>query len=200
MFTGIIEKTGKITSLQKENNNLYITVNSAISSELKIDQSVSHNGVCLTVTDIKNDSHSVTAVHETLLRSNLSTLKQGDSINLERSLKIGDRLDGHFVQGHVDSTVQLINLDEQGGSYEMTFAYDKKFKNLVVEKGSICLNGISLTIVKAIENKFSVSVIPYTWQHTNMPDIKINDFVNAEFDIAAKYFVSMMQTYLQNKA
>lgn len=199
MFTGIIEKTGKIISLQKENNNLHITVQSAISSELKIEQSVSHNGVCLTVADVKNNTHSVTAIHETLLKSNLNTLNTGDVINLERSLKIGDRLDGHFVQGHVDTTAQLIKLDEQGGSYEMTFAYDKKFASLVVEKGSTCLNGISLTIVKANDKTFSVAIIPYTLQHTNMQELKINDIVNVEFDIAAKYFVKMIQNYLQNK-
>ncbi|MBC8046431.1 MAG: riboflavin synthase [Fimbriimonadaceae bacterium] len=193
MFTGIIETFGTVVHLQQENSNLHITIQSSITSELKIDQSISHNGVCLTVVAINNDTYSVTAVDETLQKSNLRKLKIRDAINLERCLKIGDRLDGHIVQGHVDLTVQLINIEDKNGSYFFTFSFDKNYAKYIVEKGSICVNGISLTIVHAKENEFSVAIIPYTWENTNLKQLKIYDDVNLEFDVIGKYVERMMK-------
>ena len=187
MFTGIIETTGKVISLQNEGSNLHITIQSSISDQLSIDQSVSHNGVCLTVVKIDADTHTVTAIQETLLKSNLRSLAENSIINLERCLKIGDRLDGHMVQGHVDTTAQLINIKEEQGSYLLTFIINEVYKNLIVEKGSICLNGISLTLVDVGNDKFSVAIIPYTWQNTNLQQLNIGDNVNIEFDVIGKY-------------
>jgi riboflavin synthase len=191
MFTGIIETTGTVLQLQREGDNLHITVSSSISNALKIDQSVAHNGVCLTVVQTSDATHTVTAIAETLLKSNLGNLKVGDSINLERCLKIGDRLDGHMMQKHVDGKATLINNTAQNGSYLLQFETAIEFKNLMVEKGSICLNGISLTLVNVGINTFSVAIIPYTWEHTNIQALKIGDTVNVEFDIIGKYVTRM---------
>lgn len=191
MFTGIIETTGTVLQLQHEGDNLFITVASSISNELKIDQSVAHNGVCLTVVHTTETTHGVTAIAETLSKTNLGNLKIGDTINLERCLKIGDRLDGHMVQGHVDGKATLINSTSQNGSYLLQFETAIEFKNLMVEKGSICLNGISLTLVNVGTNQFSVAIIPYTWEHTNIQSLKIGDTVNVEFDIIGKYVTRM---------
>jgi len=193
MFTGIIETTGKVTALQNEGSNLHITIQSSISDQLSIDQSVSHNGVCLTVVKTEKDTHTVIAIYETLLKSNLSAVKINNTINLERCLKIGDRLDGHMVQGHVDTTAQLQNVEEVNGSYILVFRYNPTFKNLIVEKGSICLNGISLTLINVTNETFSVAIIPYTWLNTNLNTVQIGDLLNIEFDIIGKYVNRIME-------
>ncbi len=192
MFTGIIETLGTITHLKKEQNNLHITVKSDISKDLKIDQSVAHNGVCLTVVDLKDGEHTVTAIDETLQKTNIGDLKVGDLTNLERCMQMNGRLDGHIVQGHVDQTAKCINLQEANGSWIFTFEYDANKGNVTVEKGSVCVNGISLTVVNSGENTFSVAIIPYTYEHTNLQNIKPGDFVNIEFDIIGKYVAKMM--------
>lgn len=192
MFTGIIETLGTVVALQQEGGNLHVVVESAIGSELKIDQSIAHNGVCLTVVKVEGNRHTVTAIDETLQKSNLGNLQTGDKINLERCLKIGDRLDGHMVQGHVDGKATLKNIIEQDGSFILQFETDIQFRNLIVEKGSICLNGISLTLLQVGENTFSVAIIPYTWEHTNLKWLTVNNTVNIEFDIIGKY-VNRMQ-------
>ena len=192
MFTGIIETIGEIVALQTAGGNLNITVRSTIGNELKIDQSVAHNGVCLTIVNVEDNKHFVTAISETLLKSNLDNLKIGDFINLERCLKIGDRLDGHMVQGHVDGKANLIAITSADGSYVMTFKIDIAFGKLIVEKGSICLNGISLTLFGVGERTFSVAIIPYTWEHTNLKMLQVGDAVNIEFDIIGKYIARMM--------
>ncbi|MBC8173533.1 MAG: riboflavin synthase [Chitinophagales bacterium] len=194
MFTGIIEALGSVVLLKEEKNNLHITVLSPISSQLKIDQSVSHNGVCLTVVETKDDTHTVTAVFETLLKSNLQHLKIGDKINLERCMQIGDRLDGHMVQGHVDTTVEVIHCLEQNGSHVLTFSFDERFKNYVVEKGSISINGISLTLINVDGNMFSAAIIPYTMHNTNFSALQPGDIVNIEFDIIGKYIEKMLSS------
>ncbi len=202
MFTGIIETLGKVIFLRKENTNLHIVVESALAPELKIDQSICHNGVCLTVVNIEGTTYTITAIEETLNKTNLRNLEIGSAINIERSLKLNDRLDGHMVQGHVDTTAQLINIDNKNGSYQLTFSVKDEFKELIVEKGAICLNGISLTIVNVdIESSntakgsdlFSVAIIPYTWENTNLSLLKINDIVNVEFDVVGKYVRRMMK-------
>ncbi|TKB97090.1 riboflavin synthase [Pedobacter cryophilus] len=192
MFTGIIETLGTITQLQKEQSNLHITIQSAISKELKIDQSVAHNGVCLTVVAIADDMHTVTAIDETLQKSNIGDLKVGDLVNLERCMQMNGRLDGHIVQGHVDQTAICINLQENNGSWVYTFEYDATNGNVTVEKGSVCVNGISLTVVNSKDNSFSVAIIPYTYEHTNLQQVKVGDKVNLEFDIIGKYVTKMM--------
>nr|WP_294897495.1 riboflavin synthase [uncultured Pedobacter sp.] len=192
MFTGIIETLGKITQLKKEQSNLHITVESDISRELKIDQSVAHNGVCLTVVDLNGNEHTVTAIDETLQKTNIGDLKVGDLINLERCMQMNGRLDGHIVQGHVDQTAKCTNLQEADGSWVFTFEYDASKGNVTVEKGSVCVNGISLTVVNSGENTFSVAIIPYTFEHTNLQNVKPGDFVNIEFDIIGKYVAKMM--------
>lgn len=192
MFTGIIETLGSISQLKKEQGNLHITVKSAISKELKIDQSVAHNGVCLTVVDLKSDEHTVTAIDETLQKTNIGDLKVGDFVNLERCMQMNGRLDGHIVQGHVDQTAKCSNLQEADGSWVFTFEYDATKGNVTVEKGSVCVNGISLTVVNSGENTFSVAIIPYTYEHTNLQNVKPGHFVNIEFDIIGKYVAKMM--------
>ncbi|MGQ0829126.1 MAG: riboflavin synthase [Bacteroidota bacterium] len=187
MFSGIVETLGEVVSLRKEQNNLHITVRSNFTSELKIDQSIAHNGVCLTVVNTKGDSYTVTAIDETLQKTNLSTLKIGDNINLERCVKIGDRLDGHIVQGHVDQTAVCQKVEEANGSWIFTFEYDLSQKNITVEKGSVCINGVSLTVVNSQSHSFSVHIIPYTFEHTNFKNIKQGSMVNLEFDIIGKY-------------
>ncbi len=187
MFTGIIETTGIVTDTRSEADNLHITVKSAISNELKIDQSVSHNGVCLTVVELSPDHHVVTAVKETLSKSNIGSLKNGDLINLERCTKVGSRLDGHIVQGHVDQTARCTDICDQNGSWLFTFDYDPSVGNITVEKGSICVNGVSLTVVNSTEHGFSVAIIPYTYDNTNFNQLQVGSEVNLEFDIIGKY-------------
>ena len=193
MFTGIIETIGKVLNLRKDQDNLHLVIESNISTELKIDQSVAHNGVCLTVVAMADGTHTLTAVAETLNKSNLGKLKEGDLINLERCMQINGRLDGHIVQGHVDQTGICTGANEMAGSWEYTFSYDPSAGNVTVEKGSICVNGISLTVVNSKENFFSVSIIPYTHEHTNMHQIKKGDTVNLEFDIIGKYVARLMK-------
>ena len=186
MFTGIIEDIATVVNLKKDKENLNITCSSNITDELKIDQSLSHNGICLTVVAIENNYYTVTAVKETLQKTNLSNLKLNDKINLERSLKLSDRLDGHIVQGHVDHTASCKNIVEQEGSYLVIFEF-KKNQNIIVNKGSICVNGVSLTVVEASDNTFSVAIIPYTWKHTNFKYFKKGTIVNIEHDVIGKY-------------
>ena len=187
MFTGIIETLGTIKELQKENNNLHITVNSSVNDELKIDQSVAHNGVCLTVIAIENDNYTVTAIQETINKTNLSDWEINDVINLERAMKLGDRLDGHIVQGHVDQVAICKNIEEANGSWYFTFEYDAALSNITIEKGSVTVNGVSLTVVNSKLNEFSVAIIPYTYEHTNFHSFKIGTKVNLEFDVIGKY-------------
>lgn len=187
MFTGIIEDLGKIKKLVNDGGNLHITLQSNITNELKIDQSVAHNGVCLTVVDIKNPYYTVTAIKETLDKTNLSTLKEDASVNLERAMKLGDRLDGHIVQGHVDQTATCTEIKEENGSWVYTFSYDKSLNNITIEKGSITVNGVSLTVVNSKLNSFSVAIIPYTYEHTTFKKLHVNDIVNLEFDVIGKY-------------
>jgi len=193
MFTGIIETLGKVTDLRREQGNLHITVESSIAAELKIDQSVAHNGVCLTVVALKDGHHTVTAIQETLDKTNLSELKTGDLVNLERCMQMNARLDGHIVQGHVDQTAICTDFKELDGSWEYTFEYDPASGNITVEKGSICVNGISLTVVNSGPNNFSVAIIPYTFEHTNLQQVHIGSTVNLEFDIIGKYVARLMK-------
>ncbi len=193
MFTGIIETLGKITDLQHEQGNLHITVESVIASELKIDQSVAHNGVCLTVIALADGKHTVTAIEETLNKTSLGQLKTGGLVNLERCMQMNARLDGHIVQGHVDQTAVCIDFKELDGSWEYTFEYDPANGNVTVEKGSICVNGISLTVVNSKANSFSVAIIPYTFEHTNLQQVRVGSVVNLEFDIIGKYVARLMQ-------
>ncbi|MDJ0645769.1 MAG: riboflavin synthase [Flavobacteriaceae bacterium] len=187
MFTGIIEEIGTVTALQKEANNLHIDIKSTITDELKIDQSVAHNGVCLTVIAVSGDTYTVTAIDETLAKTNFSSLEKGSKINLERAMKLGDRLDGHIVQGHVDQTAVCTHIEEVDGSWIFTFEYDHNLNNITIEKGSITVNGVSLTVVNSKEHSFSVAIIPYTYHHTNFHQLKVNDTVNLEFDVIGKY-------------
>ena len=186
MFTGIIEDIATVVYLKKDKENLNITCSSNITNELKIDQSLSHNGICLTVVAIENNNYIVTAVKETLQKTNLSNLKINDKINLERSLKLSDRLDGHIVQGHVDHTASCKSITEQEGSYLVVFEFEKN-QNIIVNKGSICVNGVSLTVIEARDNTFSVAIIPYTWTHTNFKYFKKGTIVNIEHDVIGKY-------------
>ncbi|MGN6180324.1 MAG: riboflavin synthase [Mucilaginibacter sp.] len=192
MFTGIIETLGKVAELRHEQGNLHITVESAISHELKIDQSVAHNGVCLTVVALADGRHTVTAIEETLSKTSLGALKTGDLVNLERCMQMNARLDGHIVQGHVDQTAKCIGFKELDGSWEYTFEYDASVGNVTVEKGSICVNGISLTVVNSKANSFSVAIIPYTFEHTNLQQVREGAVVNLEFDIIGKYVARLM--------
>ena len=191
MFTGIIENMAEVVDVKTNKNNLDILFKSPLLPELKVDQSISHNGVCLTVADITTETYLVNVVKETIDKSNFSSLKVGDVVNIERSMMLNDRLDGHIVQGHVDQIAECISIDENGGSYVMTFTYEKS-NNVTVEKGSICVNGISLTVCNSQENSFSVAIIPYTWQNTNLKKIKIGDTVNLEFDIVGKYIAKLL--------
>ena len=187
MFTGIIETLGTVQEIKKEQDNLQITINSTITSELKIDQSVAHNGVCLTVVAIDENSYRVTAIKETIEKTNLSDWKVGDFVNLERAMKLGDRLDGHIVQGHVDQTGICKSIEEVNGSWYFTFEYDAALNNITIEKGSITVNGVSLTVVNSNKNSFSVAIIPYTFEHTNFKNFKIGCRINLEFDVIGKY-------------
>src|ERR1700741_5213595 len=187
MFTGIIEATGTVTDIVKDGANKTVWINSPVSNELTIDQSISHNGACLTVEEVKNGAHRVTAIEETLIKTNLNTWTKGTIVNLERCLQMNSRLDGHMVQGHVDTTAQCVSIIEKAGSAEYRFSFDKKFAALVVEKGSITVNGISLTIFDITENTFTVAIIPYTFEHTDIKNLRVNDYVNIEFDMIGKY-------------
>lgn len=193
MFTGIIECLGKVVDLKRNSGNLDLIISSPVSKELKIDQSVSHNGVCLTVVEATNNTHRITAIDETLKKTNLASLQTGDEVNLERCMKIGDRLDGHIVQGHVDQTAECISSEERDGSRIYTFRYNPSKENLVVEKGSVCVNGISLTAFNAKTNLFSVAIIPYTYDNTNIKQVKKGSLVNLEFDVIGKYVARMME-------
>ncbi len=192
MFSGIIEQLGEVTELRKEQNNLHLTIKSNFTSELKIDQSIAHNGVCLTVVNINEDKYTVTAIDETLQKTNLGLLKLGNEINLERCVKVGDRLDGHIVQGHVDQSALCTNAEETNGSWMFTFEYDASLNNITVEKGSVTVNGISLTVVNSKHNSFSVCIIPYTFEHTNFKHIQKDSIVNIEFDIVGKYISKLL--------
>lgn len=187
MFTGIIEDLGKIENIEKVGGNLMISVNTSITHELKIDQSVAHNGICLTVVAIDGDTYKVTAIRETISKTNLGLLKENDFVNIERAMKLGDRLDGHIVQGHVDQTAICTDIIEEDGSWVYTFEYDKNLNNITIEKGSVTVNGVSLTVVNSKLNQFSVAIIPYTYNHTTFKALKIKDLVNLEFDVIGKY-------------
>ncbi|MCO5280843.1 MAG: riboflavin synthase [Chitinophagales bacterium] len=193
MFTGIIEATGKVEKLETESGNLHITVSSPISHELKIDQSISHNGVCLTVVACNAQQHTVTAIAETLRKTNLGELNIGDIVNLERCMVLNSRLDGHIVQGHIDQTAKCINIVEENGSWIFQFEYEPSPQNLVVEKGSVCINGISLTAFDVLDDVFKVAIIPYTFEHTNMKYLSEESFVNIEFDIIGKYVARLRE-------
>ncbi|WP_421804984.1 riboflavin synthase [Flagellimonas sp.] len=193
MFTGIIETLGKVEKLEKDGGNLHLTVSSGITSELKIDQSVSHNGVCLTVVSINGDSYTVTAIEETLNKTNLGDLKVGDTVNLERAMVLGARLDGHIVQGHVDQTAVCQSVAEQDGSWVYTFIYDSNLNNVTIEKGSITVDGVSLTVVDSQKDKFSVAIIPYTYEHTRFHTYKVGTRVNLEFDVVGKYVARLLE-------
>ena len=196
MFTGIIESIGEIVSLEKQGTNLNITIRSSFTSELKIDQSVAHNGVCLTVVAINGTYYTITAIDETLKKSNLGVLKVGDLVNLERSMRLGDRLDGHIVQGHVDQTATCTKVLEADGSWVYTFSYTAEKHNVTVEKGSITVNGVSLTVVDSKESAFSVAIIPYTYENTNFKTIDVGTTVNLEFDVIGKYVKRLTEGYV----
>ena len=193
MFTGIIEDVGIVTNLESDKGNLHITIKSDIAPELKIDQSVAHNGVCLTVVDLDKDSYTVTAIQETLDKSALGELKVHDKVNLERAMKLDDRLDGHIVQGHVDQIGNCVAINELDGSWMFTFQYDDSLGNLTIEKGSITVNGVSLTVVNSKKNEFSVAIIPYTYTHTNFNTFNEDTKVNLEFDVIGKYVAKFQQ-------
>ena len=197
MFTGIIESLGKIISLKKEKSNISYEIESSFTNELKEGQSIAHNGVCLTVEKISGKNYWVTAVKETLSKTNLGKLKVSDNINLERSLKISDRLDGHFVQGHVDCTAKVESIKKEKGSHIFKFTIhhpSSVIHNLIIEKGSICINGVSLTVVKPKKNIFSTTIIPHTFTHTNFSSMKKGDEVNIEFDILGKYIQKIISS------
>lgn len=187
MFTGIIETIGKVTAIQTEGSNKHFCIESTISKELKVDQSVAHDGVCLTVTRLEEGKHWVTAINETLAKSNLDLLRPGSKVNLERCMLNNGRFDGHIVQGHVDQVGKCVSINEEGGSWQFEIEYDANIGNVTVEKGSVTVNGISLTCFNSKTNGFTVAIIPYTYAHTSMQDLKAGDIVNLEFDIVGKY-------------
>ena len=195
MFTGIIETIGEIMALESENSNLHIQVKSVLTSELKIDQSVAHNGVCLTVVAIENNLYTVTAIEETLRKSNLGELAVGTRVNLERAMVLGARLDGHLVQGHVDQKGECTHIVNKDGSWIFTFTYDGTLGNVTIEKGSITINGVSLTVVNSEKDSFSVAIIPYTYEHTNFHALKIGSSVNLEFEVVGKYLKRLSPGY-----
>ena len=191
MFTGIIEELAQVYSLRSERSNLHITFKSLITPELKIDQSISHNGVCLTVIDINKEFYTVTAIKETLDKSNLSALQVDSKVNIERCMLLSDRIDGHLVQGHVDQTAECVGILNENGSYIFTFRHNDIDSNTTVEKGSVCVNGVSLTVINSKNNSFAVAIIPYTYEHTNFKYLKVGNLVNIEFDIIGKYISKM---------
>ena len=192
MFTGIIENLSEIKEIVAQGDNLSISFSSNLTKELKIDQSIAHNGICLTVVEIDNDIYNVTAIKETIIKSSIKEWKKGDLINIERALKLGDRLDGHMVQGHVDQTAVCKNISEENGSWYFDFEYSSS-ENLTIEKGSITINGVSLTVVNSGQNTFSVAIIPYTYNHTNFKNIKLGELVNIEFDMIGKYISKIIK-------
>lgn len=193
MFTGIIESLGTVKELRHDQDNLHLTISSTITPELKIDQSVAHNGVCLTVVAIDNDCYTVTAIRETIEKTNIGDWKTGNTVNLERAMKLGDRLDGHIVQGHVDQVGICKSVENANGSWYYTFEYDEKLNNLTIEKGSITVNGVSLTVVNSKQNQFSVAIIPYTYEHTNFKNFEVGTKINLEFDVIGKYVARLHQ-------
>ena len=193
MFTGIIETLGIISDIKKDQGNVHLTIQTNITNELKIDQSVAHNGVCLTVVEIFDNKHVVTAIQETINKTTLGLWKIGDKVNIERAMKLGDRLDGHIVQGHVDQTAVCKSIQEKSGSWEFTFEYDTALNNITIEKGSITVNGTSLTVVNSAKNSFSVAIIPYTYEHTIFHTFEIGTKVNIEFDVVGKYIARMYE-------
>ncbi|MBS1685890.1 MAG: riboflavin synthase [Bacteroidetes bacterium] len=192
MFTGIIEATGTAASITHDKGNLELWVSSPISSELKIDQSVSHNGICLTVVELAPGRHRVTAIEETLRKTNLGELREGQVVNIERCMAANGRFDGHIVQGHVDQTGECLSVKDENGSWLYEFRYKPSAQNMIVEKGSICINGVSLTAFDAVEDRFKVAIIPYTYEHTNIHEVKPGTRVNLEFDIVGKYVARLM--------
>ena len=193
MFTGIIETLGIISDIKKDQGNVHLTIQTNITNELKIDQSVAHNGVCLTVVEIFDNKHVVTAIQETINKTTLSLWKIGDKVNIERAMKLGDRLDGHIVQGHVDQTAVCTSIQEKSGSWEFTFEYDSALNNITIEKGSITVNGTSLTVVNSAKNSFSVAIIPYTYEYTIFHTFEIGTKVNLEFDVVGKYIAKIYE-------
>ena len=193
MFTGIVEEIGEVVRLERENANLHLYIKSSFANELKIDQSVAHNGVCLTVVAIEGDTYKVTAIAETLAKTHLGSLKVGDAVNLERGMLLNTRLDGHIVQGHIDQTATCVCIQEEAGSTRFSFEYDASSGNVVIEKGSITVNGVSLTVVDAAIDGFGVAVIPYTLAHTNLHLLKVGSVVNIEFDVIGKYVARLLQ-------
>ena len=187
MFTGIIETLGIVQEIKKDKDNVHITIAFSITDELQIDQSIAHNGICMTVVEIKKNLYTVTAIGETIKKTNISHWQISDSINLERAMKLGDRLDGHIVQGHVDQIGNCIVAKETNGSWFFTFEYDESLENITIEKGSVTVNGVSLTVVDSRKNEFSVAIIPYTFEHTNFKNFKVGTKVNLEFDVIGKY-------------
>ncbi len=196
MFTGIVESIGEIVSITPEGTNINFEISCSFKEELQIDQSVAHNGVCLTVVEINEASYVVTAIDETLKKSNLGSLKVGNLLNLERAMKLGDRLDGHIVQGHVDQIGACASIKLEEGSWVFEFSYDDKKGNITVEKGSITVNGVSLTVVASKESSFSVAIIPYTYEHTNFKRLEVGSVVNLEFDVIGKYVQRITKGYL----
>ena len=197
MFSGIVEEAATVVALEKEQENLHITLSCSFANELRIDQSVAHNGVCLTVVKMVDNTYTVTAIHETLIKSNLGLLKVGDKVNVERSMTMDRLLDGHIVQGHVDQTATCTEVEEADGSWYYTFEYDPSTGNITVEKGSVCVNGVSLTVVNSQDNSFQVAIIPFTHQLTNFHTIQKGTVVNLEFDIVGKYITKLMSRYMQ---
>ena len=193
MFTGIIEAAAEVVQMEQRGTNKHFTLEASVAPELKVDQSLAHNGVCLTVVAINGQQYEVTAIEETLKRTNLGALNVGDRVNLERCLAANGRLDGHIVQGHVDGIGELVKLIDRDGSWSLHFTHEENPNWVTVEKGSICVNGVSLTVVESTSNSFSVEIIPYTWTHTNLGKLKIGDKVNLEFDILGKYAARLMQ-------
>lgn len=192
MFTGIIETFGRVEKIERENSNINFTFSSSITSELKVDQSLSHNGVCLTVVKIIDKNYVVTAIEETLKRTNLGALGLGDMVNLERCMHANGRFDGHIVQGHIDTTAKCIEINNLNGSWVFVFEYEKNKNNITVEKGSVTINGVSLTVVNSEENIFSVCIIPFTFEHTNFNILQLGSIVNLEFDIIGKYLKKLL--------
>ena len=193
MFTGIIEATGKVEKIERSGSNIHFTLSCPFTSDLKIDQSLAHNGCCLTVVEINDNQYVVTAIDETLEKTNLGNWQVGTEVNLERCMKFDGRLDGHIVQGHVDKTAKVVSIENKDGSFLITFEYDEEGNFVTVPQGSITVNGISLTVAKSEDLRFSVAIIPYTWEFTNMKNLKINDKINLEFDIIGKYIAKLMK-------
>ena len=197
MFSGIVETTARVAAIREEGGNRHFTLECPFTDELKIDQSIAHNGVCLTVVSIEGDRYTTTAIRETLLKSHLGGLRVGDPVNLERSMRPDALLDGHIVQGHVDQTARCTAIDEADGSWYFAFEYDPSQGNVTVEKGSVAVNGVSLTVVDSREGAFRVAIIPYTYEHTNFHALKVGSTVNLEFDMAAKYIARLMERYVK---